>query len=69
MVNGLALYAIHHLAYDRNLLGIDPSGVVHIARRLREEHDRPMLRQGLQGFHERAIDVPVRRGSDRTPSG
>ena len=49
MVNGLALCAIHHLAYDRNLLGIDPAGVVHIARRLREEHDGPMLREGLQG--------------------
>jgi putative restriction endonuclease len=27
VVNGLALCAIHHLAYDRNLLGIDPRGV------------------------------------------
>ena len=34
VVNGLALCAIHHLAFDRNLLGIDPDGVVHIAGRL-----------------------------------
>ena len=32
VVNGLALCAIHHLAYDRDLLGIDPAGGVHIAR-------------------------------------
>src|SRR3954451_19688696 len=51
VVNGLALCAIHHLAFDRNLLGIDPEGLVHIARRLLDETDGPMLRTGLQGFH------------------
>lgn len=61
VVNGLALCAIHHLAYDRNLMGIDPEGVVHIARRLLDEQDGPMLREGLQGFHGRAIAVPHRR--------
>jgi putative restriction endonuclease len=60
VVNGLALCAIHHLAYDRNLLGIDPDGVVHIARRLLEETDGPMLREGLQGFHGSAILLPAR---------
>ncbi len=64
MVNGLALCAIHHLAYDRNLMGIDPEGVVHIARRLRDERDGPMLREGLQGFHGASIVLP-RRLADR----
>jgi putative restriction endonuclease len=64
VVNGLALCAIHHLAYDRNLMGIDPEGVVHIARRLREETDGPMLREGLQGFHGAVILQP-RRPQDR----
>lgn len=64
VVNGLALCAIHHLAYDRNLLGIDPEGVVHIARRLRDERDGPMLRAGLQGFHGSEIVLP-RRLTDR----
>jgi putative restriction endonuclease len=36
VVNGFALCAIHHLAFDRNLLGIDPQGVVHIADRCGE---------------------------------
>ena len=58
VINGLALCAIHHLAYDRNLLGIDPAGGVHIAPRLREERDGPMLREGLQGFHGATIHKP-----------
>jgi putative restriction endonuclease len=64
VVNGLALCAIHHLAFDRNLLGIDPSGVVHIRRRLLDEEDGPMLRSGIQGFHGAAILQP-RRPRDR----
>jgi putative restriction endonuclease len=64
VVNGLALCAIHHLAFDRNVLGIDPDGVVHIARRLLDETDGPMLRTGLQGFHGAAIALP-RRPQDR----
>ena len=64
VVNRIALCAIHHLAYDRNLLGIDPTGVVHIAGRLLNEVDGPMLTTGLQGFHGHAIAVP-RRPADR----
>jgi putative restriction endonuclease len=67
VVNGLALCAIHHLAYDRNVLGIDPEGVVHIARRVREEHDGPMLREGLQGFHGAAILRPSRTAEHPDP--
>jgi len=58
VVNGLALCAIHHLAFDRNLLGIDPTGVVHIAARVLREIDGPMLQTGLQGFHREAIARP-----------
>ena len=64
VVNGLALCAIHHLAFDRNLLGIDPAGVVHIADRLLREIDGPMLRAGLQDFHGSRITLP-RRAEDR----
>lgn len=64
VVNGLALCAIHHLAFDRNLLGIDPGGVVHIADRLLRSIDGPMLRTGLQGFHGQPIALP-RRSEDR----
>jgi len=58
VVNGVALCAIHHRAYDRNLLGIDPAGGVHIGARLLEEVDGPMLKAGLQGFHGAEITQP-----------
>jgi putative restriction endonuclease len=61
VINGLALCAIHHRAYDRNLMGIDPRGVVHISERLLREHDGPMLGNGLQGFHGAQILEPRRR--------
>jgi putative restriction endonuclease len=61
VVNGIALCAIHHLAYDRNVMGIDPSGVVHIASRLLREIDGPMLSAGLQAFHGESIEVPRQR--------
>ncbi|MDA0136342.1 HNH endonuclease [Solirubrobacter sp. CPCC 204708] len=64
VANGIALCAIHHLAYDRNLLGIAPDGVVHIATRLLHEIDGPMLKVGLQGFHGSPIQIP-RRPRDR----
>lgn len=67
VVNGLALCAIHHLAYDRNLMGIDPEGVVHIDTRLLQEIDGPMLKTGLQGFHGAAILKPRRKADHPDP--
>lgn len=67
VVNGLALCAIHHLAYDRNLMGIDPEGVVHIGKRVLKERDGPMLREGLQGFHGEAIVLPRRKADHPDP--
>ena len=64
VVNGIALCAMHHLAYDRNLMGIDPSGIVHIGKRLRDTTDGPMLREGLLGFHGAHLHFP-RRQQDR----
>lgn len=61
VVNGIALCAMHHLAYDRNLMGIDPAGRVHVSERLLREHDGPMLTSGLQYFHGAAITQPRRR--------
>ncbi len=59
--NGLCLCNIHHVAYDRNLLGIRPDAVVEINRDLLEDVDGPMLRHGLQEMHGRALIVPSRR--------
>jgi putative restriction endonuclease len=64
VINGIALCAIHHLAYDRNLLGIDPDRVVHIQHRLLQEEDGPMLANGIQHFHGAAL-LDTRRLEDR----
>lgn len=59
--NGLALCKIHHAAYDRDMLGIDPDYRVAINRSLLEEVDGPMLRHGIQEMHGRRISLPKRR--------
>ena len=63
VTNGLSLCAIHHRAFDQNLVGVSPDYVVHVSRRLREDEDGPML-DLLKGFHERPLLVP-RRAGDR----
>jgi putative restriction endonuclease len=50
VTNGLSLCAIHHRAFDQNLVGVSPDYVVHVSRRLREDEDGPML-DLLKGFH------------------
>jgi len=65
--NGLSLCAIHHRAFDQNLVGVSPDYIVHVSRRLREDEDGPMLHL-LKGFHEAPILVPGRR-ADRPDRG
>jgi putative restriction endonuclease len=57
--NGLSLCAIHHRAFDQDLVGVSPDYVVHVSRRLREDDDGPML-DLLKGFHEMQLHVPGR---------
>jgi putative restriction endonuclease len=57
--NGLSLCAIHHRAFDQNLVGVSPDYVVHVSRRLRDDEDGPML-DLLKGFHEMPLLVPQR---------
>jgi putative restriction endonuclease len=65
--NGLSLCAIHHRAFDQNLVGVSPDYVVHVSRRLREDEDGPML-DLLKGFHEAPLYVPS-RAVDRPDRG
>jgi putative restriction endonuclease len=53
--NGIALCKIHHVAYDRNILGIRPDYTIEIHSRLLHEIDGPMLRHGLQEHHGTAL--------------
>jgi putative restriction endonuclease len=56
--NGIALCKIHHAAFDQQLMGIRPDRVVEIHPSVMEEEDGPMLRHGLQGFHQEPLWVP-----------
>jgi putative restriction endonuclease len=59
VTNGLSLCAIHHRAFDQNLIGVSPDYMVHISRRLLEDEDGPML-ELLKGSHEVPLFVPSR---------
>jgi len=56
--NGLALCTLHHAAFDRNVLGVTPDLMVEIRLDVLHEEDGPMLRHGLQGFHQSRLLVP-----------
>lgn len=55
VTNGLAMCKIHHTAYDRKIIGIDPDYQVHVKPSLLEEHDGPMLEHGLKQMHGRTL--------------
>ncbi|MGH7366565.1 MAG: HNH endonuclease [Candidatus Rokuibacteriota bacterium] len=59
--NGLALCALHHAAFDANILGIRPDFVVEVRMDILREIDGPMLQHGLQGFEGRSILKPHAR--------
>jgi putative restriction endonuclease len=57
--NGLALCKLHHAAFDCGIIGIRPDYVVHIRVDVLEEIDGPMLKHGLQEFHDASLYVPA----------
>jgi putative restriction endonuclease len=59
--NGLALCALHHAAFDRNILGIRPDFIVEVRTDILREKDGPMLLHGLQGFQGTTILRPDSR--------
>lgn len=59
--NGLAMCAIHHRAFDAQVLGIRPDYQVEIRSDVLEEKDGPTLRHALQGLHGQLIVLPRRR--------
>ena len=59
--NGLALCALHHAAFDRNILGIRPDFIVEVRADSLTEKDGPMLQHSLQGFQGTIILRPGSR--------
>lgn len=58
--NGIPLSKIHHAAFDAHLIGIDPDFRVHVANRLLEQKDGPML-EVLKKLHHANLHLPARR--------
>jgi putative restriction endonuclease len=61
--NGLSLCKIHHAAYDRNIIGVNPDLVVKVRRDVLEEVDGPMLRHGIQEMANVRLTVPRQRAA------
>lgn len=61
VTNGLAMCAIHHRAFDGNVLAIRPDYHVEVAPRILEERDGPTLRYAIQGLQGKPITLPKRR--------
>ena len=56
--NGLALCALHHTAFDRNIFGIRPDLILEVRKDILAETDGPMLLHGLQAINGTRLDVP-----------
>jgi len=59
--NGLSLCKIHHAAFDKNILGINPDYYIHVRHDILEESDGPMLKYGLQALDSQKIILPNHR--------
>lgn len=60
--NGLSLCKIHHAAFDHGILGIRPDLTMHVRNDILEEVDGWMLKGGIQGVHDKPLEVlPKRR--------
>ena len=59
--NGLSMCKIHHAAFDKNILGINPDYFVHVRNDILEETDGPMLKYGLQALDNQKIILPYHR--------
>lgn len=56
--NGIALCKLHHAAFDRHIIGINPNCVIEVRQDILDEVDGPMLRHGLQGVDKQSLHVP-----------
>lgn len=56
--NGIAMCAIHHRAFDSNIIGVRADGLVQVRAAVLREKDGPTLRYALQGIHGTAMRQP-----------
>ena len=59
VTNGICMSTLHHTAFDANLVGVDTSCRVHVARSVRDGRDGPLL-DSLKGLDGAPLRVPDR---------
>lgn len=60
--NGIAMSYLHHAAYEQNLLGIDPDGLIHLSKSLLTTRDGPLFDHGLLRLDHQPIRLPKFEG-------
>jgi putative restriction endonuclease len=55
--NGLSMCKIHHAAFDSKILGVRPDLTLHVRRDVLDETDGWMLEGGIQGVHDRKLEI------------
>jgi putative restriction endonuclease len=66
--NGLALCTLHHSAFDRHFVGLDPNFRIEVRADILREEDGPTLTHAIKGLHGTAIWLP-RSARDRPDPG
>ena len=61
--NGVAMCAIHHRAFDGNVIGIRPDYVIEVRPDVLQESDGPTLQFALQGVHAKGLRVPAQKAA------
>lgn len=56
--NGIAMSYLHHAAYEQDLLGIDPDGIIHLSENLRSTRDGPLFEHGILRLDRQRIRIP-----------
>ena len=56
--NGICMSALHHVAFDSHLLGVDPDFGVHVSPQLQEEQDGELLAE-LKGLDGTRLRLPA----------
>ncbi len=59
VTNGIPLSKLHHAAFDSHLIGIDPDLKIHVAKRLLDLHDGPIL-EAMKRLAGGQLRLPLR---------
>lgn len=63
VTNGVAMCAIHHRAFDSNVLGVRPDYMIEVRQDILEEIDGPTLKFALQGMHRKRLTLPRQKAA------